>query len=88
MSEYTVSIERSAQKQLDKAPRNMKGRLQAAIDLLAREPRPNGCKKMSGHGNLYRIREGDWRIIYEISDKSLTIRVVEIATRDEVYDGY
>jgi mRNA interferase RelE/StbE len=88
VSQYTVTLTRPAQKQLDKAPKGMRGRLQAAIGSLAREPRPVGCIKLSGHRNAWRIREGDWRIIYEVYDKHLEVIVVEVATRDEVYEGY
>lgn len=86
MSAYTVTISRSAQKQIDKAPKNMKGRLEASIQSLARDPRPYGAIKMSGFSDQYRVREGDWRIIYTINDKRLEVDVVRVATRDEVYE--
>lgn len=82
---YTIEIQRSAQKSLDKAPKNMKGRLVASINSLARDPRPVGCEKMSGFGNQWRVREGDWRIVYEIYDRHLEIVVVDVDTRDDVY---
>ena len=85
MSDYTVNIARSAQKQLDKAPRNMQGRLRSAIDALAREPRPPGCKKLVGR-DAWRIREGDWRIIYQIRDRILEVEVIELGHRKDVYD--
>jgi mRNA interferase RelE/StbE len=66
----------------------MRGRLQAAIGSLASDPRPPGCIKLSGHRNAWRIREGDWRIIYEVYDKHLEVIVAEVATRDEAYEGY
>lgn len=86
MSQYTVTITRNAQKQLDKVPKNMKGRLQADIDSLARDPRPYGVEKMQGFDNQYRIRNGDWRIIYQIYDKSLEVIVIKVGDRKDVYD--
>ncbi|WP_339378678.1 type II toxin-antitoxin system RelE family toxin [Calothrix sp. NIES-2100] len=59
--------------------------MQAKIDDLAIEPRPHGVKKLKGEYNAYRIRVGDYRIIYEIFDDFLLVSVVEIAHRSEVY---
>lgn len=85
-TQYKVSLTRSAAKELEKAPNNMKGRLKATVESLGREPRPPGCKKMSGFGDRWRVREGDWRIVYTIYDRELSVDVIRVATRDEVYD--
>lgn len=85
MSEYTVTIQRSAQKALDKAPKNVKSRLIAAIDSLSREPRPVGCLKLTGVENRWRIREGEWRVIYAIYDTLLEVEVVEVVPRKDAY---
>lgn len=85
MSEYTVTIHRSAQKALDKAPNPTKGRLKAAIEALARDPRPVGCLKLTGVDNRWRIREGDWRVIYAIFDRILEVEVVEVVARKDAY---
>lgn len=60
-------------------------RLLSEIAELANNPRPNGCKKLKGYEELYRVRKGDWRIIYQIRDKQLIIVIVEVDTRDNVY---
>ncbi|HEX6573503.1 MAG TPA: type II toxin-antitoxin system RelE/ParE family toxin, partial [Gemmatimonadaceae bacterium] len=56
-----------------------------AIDLLAVDPRPHGAVKLSGDEDLYRIRTGDYRIIYSVVDRVLTILVIAIGHRREVY---
>ena len=57
----------------------------ASIADLANDPRPPGCKKLKGRPG-YRIREGNYRVIYEINDKILTVTVVEAGDRKEVYE--
>ena len=49
------------------------------------EPRPAGCKKLKGHDNLYRLRVGDWRIIYAVEDAVLIVPGIEIAPSDQAY---
>lgn len=83
---YTVMILEPVVKALDKIrDRKLKERLSKVIDDLAETPRPNGCKKLEGHDNLYRVRKGSWRIIYAIEDAKLVVLVIEVATRDDVY---
>lgn len=57
----------------------------ASIVGLANDPRPPGCKKLKGRSG-YRIREGNYRVIYEINDKILTVTVVEAGDRKDIYD--
>ena len=52
---------------------------------LAEEPRPAGCKKLRGYENLYRLRVGDWRLIYAIEDDQLVVLIIEVAPRGEAY---
>jgi len=85
---YEVKFTKVARKNLRKLSPEVQGRIQIKIDELAREPRPNGVKKLKGEDNLYRIRVGDYRIIYEIFDDVLLISVVEVGHRSNVYkDG-
>jgi mRNA interferase RelE/StbE len=56
-----------------------------AIDALRLEPRPHGSKKLVGEDNLYRIRTGDYRIIYQVRDKQLIILVIAIGNRRDIY---
>ena len=60
-------------------------RIQTKIDDLAIEPRPKGVKKLKGEENSYRIRVGDYRVIYDIFDDVLLVSVVEVGHRSEVY---
>ena len=60
-------------------------RLEEAISGLGEEPRPQGARKLQGVEDLYRIRVGDYRVIYQIQDKALVVLVVKIGHRGEVY---
>jgi mRNA interferase RelE/StbE len=66
-------------------PRAVQATLQPEIDGLASEPRPHGVEKMSGEENAYRVRVGDYRIIYEIHDAFLIVVVIRGGHRREVY---
>lgn len=85
MSKYTITLSRKAQKELDKLNDKMANPLLKAISGLANYPRPQGYKKLKGRTG-YRIRVGDFRIIYEIFDNVLLIDVIHIGHRKEVYD--
>lgn len=82
---YKVEILKGALKQLKKLSPEVQERIQAKIDELATEPRPNGVKKLKGQENTYRIRVGDYRILYDIFDDILLVTVVEIGHRGKVY---
>jgi mRNA interferase RelE/StbE len=82
---YAVFIKASALKALARLPKADQARLRARIDALAIAPRPRGVVKLAGDGNLYRIRAGDYRIIYEIRDDVLRVLVISIGHRREVY---
>ena len=69
-----------------KLDEKMQGRVDDAIYALAVEPRPAGCKKLSGQANTYRVRVGDFRILYDVEDEVLVVLVVQIGNRREVYD--
>ncbi len=70
---------------LRKLPRNLLARVDKAILSLAKNPKPHGFKKLSGHENLYRIRVGDWRISYALEKERLIILVLEVAPRGGAY---
>lgn len=82
---WQVTLLHDAEKVLGKTPRDLRRRLVAAIDDLERDPRPAGCKKLTGYENLYRLRVGDWRIIYAIENDRLVMLVIEIAPRGGAY---
>jgi mRNA interferase RelE/StbE len=81
---YELFIERRAQKQLAKIPEPDRGRIVAAVEGLAEEPRPLGVKKLTGR-EAWRIRVGDYRIIYEIHDKNLMVLVIALGHRRDIY---
>lgn len=82
---YRIEISATAVKQLDKLPVNISDELITAIQSLAENPRPAGCKKLKGRKG-YRIRKGNYRIIYDIFDKILLIDVIAIGHRKNIYE--
>jgi mRNA interferase RelE/StbE len=85
---WQIIILHDPEKVLRKLPRNLLKRIQVKIDDLAKEPRPEGCKKLAGYDNLYRVRIGDWRISYAIEDDKLIILILEIAPRGGAYRDF
>lgn len=82
---YLVRIAPSAQKALLKLERQARERLIAAIDGLAEDPKPAGCRKLKGKRDLYRIRVGSYRVVYQVRDEVLVVVVVAVADRRDVY---
>jgi mRNA interferase RelE/StbE len=82
---YQVVIEKQAQKQLAKIPPPDYAKIAAALKELAANPRPHGYKKLKGRPG-YRIRVGDYRIIYQVKDNILTVFILIIGNRKDVYD--
>ncbi len=82
---YEVLLERNAEKDLRKLPKNVFKQLITKIKLLADTPRPKGAKKLIDSKDFWRIRMGSYRIIYEINDSSETIRIYKIKHRKDVY---
>ena len=82
---YQLLIKRAALKELEKLPHTAVGRISDAIDRLAEEPRPEGCKKLKGIEDTWRIRVGDYRIIYAISEEITIVEVLKIGHRKDVY---
>ena len=85
MPEYQIRITPTAQKQLNKLPVSIKEILIETILELGFNPRPHGCTKLKGR-NGYRIRKGDFRIIYDIFDRILTVEVIAVGNRKNIYD--
>jgi mRNA interferase RelE/StbE len=82
---YRVEVARRAVKALAALPRRDQQRIRAAIDLLAEDPRPPGCTKLTGEPRTYRVRTGDYRILYDVHDDRLVVQVVRIGHRRDVY---
>ena len=81
---YAVEVAPAAVRQLRKLPPEARRRIQAAVELLAETPRPPGAKKLSGSSGDWRVRTGDYRIIYEIQDDRLIVLVVAVGHRREI----
>lgn len=81
---YSIEILRSAQKQLARIDRKAQSRIINAIKELGSNPRPSGSKKLSGRP-AWRIRIGNYRVIYEIQDDQLVVLIVTIGARKDVY---
>jgi mRNA interferase RelE/StbE len=81
---YTLVIERRAQKALARIEQRDRGRIADAIRGLALDPRPRGEKKLTGR-DAYRLRVGEYRILYEIEDDWLVVLVVDLGHRREIY---
>ncbi|MDA0349124.1 MAG: type II toxin-antitoxin system RelE/ParE family toxin [Verrucomicrobia bacterium] len=84
MDEYRIEIKKSAGKELQKIKGKDQERIIERIRGLAQEPRPSGSKKLSGE-EKYRIRQGDYRILYQIFDETVLIVIVNVGHRRDVY---
>lgn len=83
---YAVTIRKQALKELGQLPKTDCVKVVAAIDLLADDPRPSGCKKLRGReGDMWRIRVGDYRILYTIEDRAEIVEVGKIGHRKDIY---
>ena len=82
---YSVLIAPAAERQLKALTQPVQKRIAKRLRSLGQNPRPPGVKKLAGEEELYRIREGDYRIVYTIQDKELIVLVVKIGNRKEVY---
>lgn len=86
MASYRVALARSAEKELRRLSTALVARIVSRLEGLATAPRPPGCKKLRGGDKEWRIRVGDYRVVYEIDDRAGTVDVTRIAHRGEVYD--
>ncbi len=81
---YTVLVKPSAEKEMDRLPSSVFDRITAAILKLASEPRPRGCRKLRGRDE-YRLRCGDYRILYAVDDDHRVVEIMSVGHRREVY---
>ena len=84
MASYRVSLTRSVLKDLEPIPARDRARIMERIGGLAEDPRPPGCEKLSAL-ERYRVRVGDYRIVYSIEDAALVVWVVRVGHRRDVY---
>ncbi|MEP7308292.1 MAG: type II toxin-antitoxin system RelE/ParE family toxin [Acidobacteriota bacterium] len=86
MPRYAVDVKPSARRELEALPDRVLARVIHKIDGLGQAPRPVGCKKLIGYADQWRVRVGDWRVVYIIDDAAKRISVTRIAHRREVYE--
>ena len=86
MSDYSVEVKPSARKELEALPDSVLARVVRRIESLGHAPRPAGCKKLKGYKDQWRVRAGDWRVVYIVDDAAKSVRVTRIAHRREVYE--
>jgi len=86
---YCIEITTHAARSLKKLQkeRELIRRLDVKIRSLAEDPRPPGCKKLKSgqYDNLYRIREGDWRVLYAVEDERVVVLILDVVRRDQAY---
>ena len=85
MPTYGITFARSARKELQALPLNVTERILTKIESLASNPRPPGCKKLSGPTRLWRLRVGDYRIVYDIDDEERVVDISVIRHRSVAY---
>ncbi len=82
---YEILLENRAEKDLKRLPRDVYRRVIRVIDELARVPRPTGSRKLVGFDNDWRVRVGDYRVIYEIVDSQQVVRIMFVRHRKDAY---
>ena len=85
MASYSVDVSATAERQLRKLPRSDQIRVVRTIQALSIDPRPPGCRKLAGYDDIYRVRVGRYRVLYEIEDRRLVIIVLKLGDRKDVY---
>lgn len=86
MAKYSVEVKPPARKELEALPDELLARVVRKLDALADSPRPAGCRKLKGYEDQWRIRVGDWRVVYVIDDAAKLVSITRIAHRREVYE--
>ena len=85
MTTYRILLERAAERDLARLSSQVHDRVIVAIQALATNPRPPGCRKLVGSKHDWRIRVGDYRVVYEIADEIRVVRINRVRHRREVY---
>lgn len=86
MKRYTVVLTQTAEKSLHRLPGRVIEKIVAVLKALEENPRPTGCKKLKGYKNLWRVRVGDYRLVYAIEEVIMLVDVREIGHRKDIYD--
>jgi mRNA interferase RelE/StbE len=86
VAKYAIETKPSARKELENLSDTLISRLVPKIEALAANPRPSGCRKLRGYKDIWRIRVGDYRVVYIIDDDRRMVSVTRIAHRRDVYE--
>lgn len=86
MAKYSLEIKQSATRELDALEEAVFARIDLKIMALSDNPRPPGCKKLKGYKDTWRIRIGDWRVVYIVDDAARLVSITRVAHRREVYE--
>ena len=86
MADYSITFARSARKELESLNAPLVQRIFPKIEALAKEPRPKGCRKLRGEKSLWRIRVGDYRVIYAINDGKKVVDIIAVRHRRAAYE--
>lgn len=86
MSKYSVTFARSARKELESLPTTVVRRIFPKIESLSENPRPAGCKKLKGSTDLWRIRVGEYRVIYTVLDNIVHVEIIAVRHRRDAYE--
>ncbi len=86
MASYRVEVKPSARKELERLSNQVIARITRRLEALASNARPPGCKKLKGGDQEWRVRVGDYRVVYTVDDQKLLVEVTRIRHRSEVYE--
>ncbi len=86
MGDYSVEVKPSVRKELEELPDNVLARVIQKLESLGHAPRPAGCKKLKGYKDQWRVRVGDWRVVYIVNDATKLVSIMRIAHRRDVYE--
>lgn len=85
MARYSLEVSATAERQIRRLQRSDQIRVLRAIQALAADPRPPGCRKLAGHEDVFRIRVGRYRVLYSVADGRLIVIVLKVGDRKDVY---
>ena len=85
MGTYRIEWKASALKELKRIEPDIVPRIFAAVDALASDPRPSGCRKLTGASMTYRVRVGRYRVVYTVEDECLVVQIIRVGHRGAVY---
>jgi len=85
MASYSIELTRTAEKQLRRFAKRDRNRLVDAMHGLAARPRPHGARKLQGYDDVYRIRVGQYRVVYEVFDDRVIVIVLKVGHRKDIY---